>query len=292
MFGWFWVGIITTSQIKLQCDFNQNSALNARYADGIVKNLELAHTIFQGWEFRVYFDCSVPSQLLQTLYNNGATLINMETAHIENKMLWRFLVAADPTVDRFIVRDADARLSMRDKLAVNEWIRSNQTFHIVRDHPSHSEHPMSGGLWGATSMAAPFIKTLSRQVKDARYFQDMIFLREHVWPIAKQSVLQHDDWSCQHEEFNQYGLISFPSKRVGTEHVGSVHLEYNASEREIDATILKNALPSPCLFLRQAKTIKTKQASLNVSSLTGNARHPTPGDKKWVIAYSLYNSHR
>ncbi len=36
-------------------------------------------------------------------------------------MFWRFLVADDPQVDRFIVRDSDSRLNARDAYAVAEW---------------------------------------------------------------------------------------------------------------------------------------------------------------------------
>jgi len=48
-------------------------------------------------------------------------------------MLWRFTVVADPTVDRFIVRDVDSRLNYRESIAVEEWIQSNKSFHIMRD---------------------------------------------------------------------------------------------------------------------------------------------------------------
>jgi hypothetical protein len=48
-------------------------------------------------------------------------------------MLWRFTVAADPTVDRFIVRDVDSRLNYRERLAVEEWIQSGRPIHIMRD---------------------------------------------------------------------------------------------------------------------------------------------------------------
>jgi hypothetical protein len=33
-------------------------------------------------------------------------------------MFWRFLVADDPTVDRYIVRDSDSRLNAREALYV------------------------------------------------------------------------------------------------------------------------------------------------------------------------------
>jgi hypothetical protein len=60
-------------------------------------------------------------------------------------MFWRFLVADDPTVDRYIIRDADSRLNMREKLAIDEWIASGKKIHILRDHPNHGDFPISGG---------------------------------------------------------------------------------------------------------------------------------------------------
>ena len=54
-------------------------------------------------------------------------------------MMWRFLIADDLDVEYFLVRDTDSRLSMRDGLAVTEWIRlhNDSAFHCMRDHPSH-----------------------------------------------------------------------------------------------------------------------------------------------------------
>jgi len=70
-------------------------------------------------------------------------------------MFWRFFAAADPTISRFISRDVDSRLIRRDFIAVQEWERSGRQFHVIRDHPSHSRYPMSGGLWGCVRGAIP-----------------------------------------------------------------------------------------------------------------------------------------
>ena len=49
----------------------------------------------------------------------------------------RFLVADDIFVDRFVVRDADSRPNAREWAAVQEWIESGYSAHIMRDHPAH-----------------------------------------------------------------------------------------------------------------------------------------------------------
>jgi len=89
--------------------------------------------------------------VLKRLHELGAEIkyINKTLA----PMIWRFTVVDDPEVDVFIVRDADSRLTPRDATVVADWLRRSPekaaVFHCVRDHPSHSRFPVSGGLWGA-----------------------------------------------------------------------------------------------------------------------------------------------
>ncbi|HPC77997.1 MAG TPA: hypothetical protein PK811_06665, partial [bacterium] len=45
-------------------------------------------------------------------------------------------------------RDTDSRLNPREADAVEEWIESGKSFHIMRDHPQHNV-PICGGMWGA-----------------------------------------------------------------------------------------------------------------------------------------------
>jgi hypothetical protein len=34
-------------------------------------------------------------------------------------------------------RDSDSKIVSREKDAVLEWLASNRTFHLMRDHPAH-----------------------------------------------------------------------------------------------------------------------------------------------------------
>lgn len=62
-----------------------------------------------------------------------------------NPTTWRFLPLLDPTVNRVIFRDTDSLVSDREVDAVNEWIKSDTTFHIMRDYVGHCEYPMLAG---------------------------------------------------------------------------------------------------------------------------------------------------
>ena len=119
-----------------------------RYTKGAIRNAELRDTYFPGWTLRFYVDGTVPSDVINELEGLGSEIVkdNGLKAGVGG-MFWRFLVADDEGVDRWIIRDADSRLNARDRLAVEEWIESGVCVHSVRDHPNH-KRALNGGMWG------------------------------------------------------------------------------------------------------------------------------------------------
>ncbi len=43
----------------------------------------------------------------------------------------------DYMVDTMMSRDSDSAIIAREQAAVSEWLASNKTFHLMRDHPLH-----------------------------------------------------------------------------------------------------------------------------------------------------------
>ena len=209
---------------------------NVRYTEGAIANHRLMPIIYPGWKMRVYYDSTVPMDILRALDN--AHLVNM-TGSVIDPMMWRFLPAADPGVYAFGSRDIDARLSRREKAAVDEWLDSDYTFHVMRDHPSHGSFAMSGGMWGCKPVTPTCTAGALRAWGKGTYMHDMNFLGERVWPVAKRSVMQHDTFSC-----DKYGGgLPFPSIRIGDEHVGSVILAGGQAPRAGDVALLRQAVP-------------------------------------------------
>jgi len=137
---------------------------------------------------------------------------------------------------RFCSRDIDSRLSLREKSAVDAWINSGKAYHVMRDHPSHSLFPMSGGMWCANASTFAFLSRKMVQVSTRdEFFQDMNWLNARVWPVAVKDVLQHDSFSCAKYK----GSVPFPTQRVRWEHVGSVYV--NGKMRESDVDVLRHA---------------------------------------------------
>lgn len=226
-----------------------------RYTVGALENARLMADYYTGWEMWVYHDESVPDHVLSDLRRHACVrLINMQGHALKSRMSWRFLVASEPTVARYVVRDIDSRLSAREAAAVAEWVGLGKRFHVMRDHPSHSNYAMSGGMWGGLSTAVPGMGALlaQRNLND-EYLTDMDFLNRVVWPLAEKSVLQHDAFSC--ERFG--GGVGFPLPRIAWEHVGGVYVE--GALRDGDVKILRDATP-PAACIRAATGEKAPAA--------------------------------
>lgn len=61
-----------------------------------------------------------------------------------NPKMYRYLIMLDPQVDIFVSRDVDSIIWPREVYAVREWIESNFTFHLMRDHTAHTAIILAG----------------------------------------------------------------------------------------------------------------------------------------------------
>ena len=60
----------------------------------------------------------------------------------------RFLPLLDPRVEVVVSRDLDSRITAREQAAVEDWLETGLTFHVMRDNPHHAALVLAG-LWGA-----------------------------------------------------------------------------------------------------------------------------------------------
>jgi hypothetical protein len=87
-----------------------------KYTTGAIRNAEMAETYFPGWVCRYYHTSDVPQEVLTKLKELGSELVPIPDGQgYVGGMFWRFHVAADESVDRYIVRDTDSRLNSRDR---------------------------------------------------------------------------------------------------------------------------------------------------------------------------------
>ena len=111
---------------------------NDKYTIGAIKNSFLAKIIYPDWICRFYIGESVPEGIIYVLERlDNVEVIRMKEMGDWTGMFWRFLPASDESVDIFLSRDCDSRLSYREKLCVDEWLKSDKNFHSIRDHQAH-----------------------------------------------------------------------------------------------------------------------------------------------------------
>ena len=169
----------------------------AKYCETAILNAIEQPRLYPGWRCVFYVDASVPATVIERLKHQGALveLVSPEMAARWPGPMWRFMAYDRPGVHRVIFRDADSVITSREANAVAAWLHSGRHFHVMRDAPTHTEL-MLAGCWGAVVGAMPpmaqLVDVFLQRPLESRHFADQYFLREFVWPYAKQSLIQHD----------------------------------------------------------------------------------------------------
>jgi hypothetical protein len=168
-----------------------------RYTRAAIMNARAARFLYLGWSCHFYVDDSVPASVKESLAAEGALVLKVNGMPTNPfGTFWRFLVAENAEVDRYLIRDADAMLNTREFVAVREWLESDRHFHVMRDHYDHTALVIPG-MWGGVRGALPSIGLLAKQYIGSRNdlpgrTADQEFLRDKLWPTIRTSVLTHD----------------------------------------------------------------------------------------------------
>lgn len=179
-----------------------------RYLRGAVKNAIIASGLYPGWRCRYYCDETVPAPARKALSEAGAEVRMMpKPPRAADGLFWRFLVADDPTVVRFLIRDCDSVINIRERRAVDEWLTSGRFYHTMRDHAAHTDLLLAG-LWGGTARLLPPLQKMLEgfgynPITESRT-ADQLFLGRVVWPMIKDHILIHD------RVYRVFGAKDFP----------------------------------------------------------------------------------
>ncbi|KAK7073156.1 hypothetical protein SK128_012019 [Halocaridina rubra] len=140
---------------------------------------------------------------------------NLSQANVIGRA-WRFAVLGDPTVSAFMCRDSDSLIIDREVAAVNQWLSSEESFHVIRDHIYHPEI-MLAGLWGGRNKDLNMTRKMLDEMfaLPPRYHRtyDQEILARLVWPRIKNDVMQHDSYHCLKQGHGE-GKTAFPTQRV------------------------------------------------------------------------------
>lgn len=223
----------------------------------MLRNIEQAKTIYAGWQVVVYYDGTVPQAILNEIGAAGAIVIKV-TSGIYG-MFWRFYAADLPDCEFVVFRDSDSRLSAREKAAVDEWIKSGNAIHLMRDHPYHQDlidnqgYHMLGGMWGIKGNLVDMTGLISAFAGDKvlAYGSDQFFL-DQVFERFKGSVTVHDEF---------FSNSPFPVKRQGYRFVGE-RVDVNEQPAGEDWKVIKAYYDSQKLTNKILKRLRAIAKSI------------------------------
>ena len=164
----------------------------------------------------VFYDGTVPTETIDKLTENQVV-----TRLVDNTtygMFWRFFALDEIDCEYAIFRDADSRLSLREKLAVDEWIIQGKSLHVMRDHPYHripfgnDQLGILGGMWGIKKGILPLTEMINKfsKSKEHLYGNDQAFLKM-VYNALGDDKVTHDDF---------FERKPFPINRVNGRFIG------------------------------------------------------------------------
>jgi hypothetical protein len=162
---------------------------NPKYCAGAIINAQLAQKYFPDWKCKFFYDNTVPKIYIRSL--NEFT--NVETICVTDGSFgafWRFLAMQENTI--VLSRDCDSRLSLREKMIVDDWLNSKETLCVIRDHINHYEFPILAVMWGIKNgLCINLQKKMKNYWGTHRYLVDQYYLRDEVWPELKHNTKEY-----------------------------------------------------------------------------------------------------
>lgn len=207
-----------------------------KYTIGMIKNVNISKELYPDWICYIYYNNTVPNDILKEL-NSFYNVKLIDMTHMQTPgMYWRFLPNDNKDVDYFMVRDSDSRMTLRESIAVKEWLESNKTLHIMRDHPHHN-YVILGGMWGMKcNKSFNMISSINEYNKSSNLYEkmrDMDFLRDVIYPKYVNDSIIHATYFKFETHSQNFSLPLDDYKFVGE--------IYNADDsREYQYTLLKN----------------------------------------------------
>lgn len=189
---------------------------NELYTKGAVQNAQQISEFYPDWKGIFYYDNSVPSEVIDKIKELGSTVLDM--TGVPFGPFWRFFAAELDDCEYVIFRDCDSRILQREVDAVNYWIESGKSLHVMRDHPAHripfgnNGIGILAGMWGIKGKLIPLTEMIHKFCvgKTFKYGLDQTFLKT-IYQIFKEDMVEHDDL---------FQGIPFPTKRSNYRFVG------------------------------------------------------------------------
>ena len=206
-----------------------------KYILGAIRNAELSLIYYPDFILYFYIDTVSKYKVDQEIVNKLRSFSHVKIIEIDVSVYpninfakcLRFLPMDEPNVEIMLSRDTDSRFSWREANAVREWINSGKQFHIIRDHPCHS-NVILGGAWASRK-----IKHFNWK-KEMEVYTNMLnvwdvdqqFLKDKIYPLIK-----NEECSMIHDNYFKYEkhATNFKDDYIDYSFVGE-YVNYNEKD--------------------------------------------------------------
>lgn len=224
---------------------------------GALRYAQLVPILYPNWRVRGYVsyyigksDTVTPLDIItKKLDNMGVEIVKLDedTSKDVSPDMWRYLVADDLTVDRFIIRSTDTRPSEREAAALDNWLKDESAFHCIRDHPKHANYSLIPTLIGGRPSKLRDILGKSWRTLMRGYTSSSQFVDEVIWPKVKNHCYCHDSVSCE----KWTGSVAFPVLRAENEFIGQ-HYDSNDQLVDVEDSYLwaEKYIRPECVFIK------------------------------------------
>jgi hypothetical protein len=170
-----------------------------KYERGLIENIKLARIYYPDWICWVYLHLPSTNDIVIELskFDNVKIIIKLDLPiRLRRFMLWRFEPVNDPEVEYLMSRDVDTRISPREVLAVQEWVDSGKSLHIIRDHPQHYPKIL-GGMYGIKCSSLEkcnWVDKINKYYEEKGFgTDDQLFLKDYLYDNFTNDRIIHDE---------------------------------------------------------------------------------------------------
>ena len=189
-----------------------------KYCLGLIKNLEQIAIFYPDFETHIAVGNDVPDHYIQKYRAFKNTKLTIHSDITGGRLMsYRFFPIDNPDVDIMMSRDADSRLTERDRWCIDQFLQSDYTIFTIRDHYYHCTQLM-GGQWGmrrihgfSMQSAYDIFKRSCAHIDGMQNDQD--FIREYIYNIYNTQCVAYN--TSSHTYPGETALpISIPRKDI------------------------------------------------------------------------------
>jgi hypothetical protein len=169
-----------------------------KYLGGLIENCRHINQTYPDFWIYVYLGNDFDQKILDGKFHEIKNLLFIETQRSGHEVAsWRFFAIDRPEVGIAFCRDTDSRINARDQYCINEFLKTDKKFQIIRDNPLHNVAILAG-MWGIKKGININFYDLFRRFKSEHFkFEfgnDQDFLADYIYPRVRDHAIMFDEF--------------------------------------------------------------------------------------------------